>query len=115
MGVGVTCVAPAARFVACRYEDRVGVWRINEGRTIGSMEGNEMDDWEGMDGTDPSDGTGWSKMLEMQLKVETSLSAIALSSNGSYLAVADLTEVKLFLLNQVRKFLQFLDLFFVGL
>jgi U3 small nucleolar RNA-associated protein 4 len=103
--MGVTSVASAARLVACRYDDRVAVWKIYQGAPVESTDeiGNGRSGWEGVENADSpnTDESGWSKMLEMQLKVETNLSAIALSPEGVHLAVSDLYDVKLFLLNQV--------------
>lgn len=98
----VTCIAPNARLLASRYDNQVAVWRIKQSPT-------ELVDFGGESmSLDREDVGGWSKVLEMQLKVGTNISAIALSPNGRWLAVSDLHEVKLFSLVQVSKSALFL-------
>lgn len=68
---GVVCVAPGPRYVVLRREQSVGIWQI--------------------EGTD-----AWRKVLEMELRVKSNLGAVAISSDGRFLAVSDLYETKLF-------------------
>lgn len=81
--------SPIARLVACRYDDKVVVWRISKP----SEKGEEVED--------PT-SSGWTRVLEMQLKVKNNISAMVISVDGQWLAVADHLEVKLFRLHEVR-------------
>ncbi|CCA72004.1 related to UTP4-U3 snoRNP protein [Serendipita indica DSM 11827] len=90
----VIAVAGHARLVACRNDSRVSVWRIKEPP-------NEVDEEVMKEIPD-----GWVKLLDLQLNTATTLSALALSADGRWLAVADANEVKLFLLRKDGSTLQ---------
>ncbi|KAG9056209.1 U3 small nucleolar RNA-associated protein [Serendipita sp. 407] len=85
----VVSIAPLARLVACRYDNKVAIWRINpvhsEDEMLGESAGN---------------AEGWTKLLEMSLKVDTNIDDVALSGDGKSLAVSSEREVKLFRLIQ---------------
>jgi U3 small nucleolar RNA-associated protein 4 len=65
------------RLVVGRKDRSVGVWRVE------------------------ADEDGWTKVLEMDLKLRTNLLSSAVSQDGQWLAVSDLYETKLFRLRQV--------------
>ncbi|PVG01220.1 WD40 repeat-like protein [Serendipita vermifera] len=84
------CFSPQNRFVVCRNDDRVLVWRIQQ--TISEPEEGGEEDSLG----------SWTKLLDMQLKVKSNLTACCISLDGLWLAVADIEEVKLFRLQMVN-------------
>ncbi|KAG8808373.1 U3 small nucleolar RNA-associated protein [Serendipita sp. 399] len=88
----VVSIAPLARLLACRYDDKVAIWRIKS-----------IDD---ASAETPENAEGWTKLLDMSLKLDTNLNAIALSEDGSWLAVSNEREVKLFSLIQKEESLR---------
>jgi U3 small nucleolar RNA-associated protein 4 len=85
----VVCFSSKARLVACRYDNKVVLWRISAAIT------KDDGDIKGLA------SAGWRKILEMQLKLKNNISSIALSVDGRWLAVADHLEVKVFHLYEV--------------
>lgn len=84
--------AMKARFISCRHDTKLSVWRVlpQVPRSL--------------DGPLP-ENTGWNKLLEMDLKTDTTLVSSAISTDGQWLAVSDAYETKLFrLLDEVRGF-----------
>jgi U3 small nucleolar RNA-associated protein 4 len=79
-------IAHKARILACIDDTTVSLWKID--REVEHVEGEE-----------PSGN--WAKLAELDLKVKTNLTACALSSDGMWLAIADLYETKLFKLEDV--------------
>jgi U3 small nucleolar RNA-associated protein 4 len=79
-------VAHKAHLLACMHESTVSLWKISRETTQTKAE--EL----------PG---GWAKLAELDLKVQTNLTACALSSDGTWLAIADLYETKLFKLENV--------------
>ncbi|ORY26812.1 WD40-repeat-containing domain protein [Naematelia encephala] len=75
-GNGVVAFGVGARLVLGKKERGVGIWRIMEGEN------------------------GWEKVLEMDFKLRTNITAAAISDNGGWLAVSDLYETKLFRLEE---------------
>lgn len=75
--------APQARYVMCRYDTKISVWLVKPRQ---------------VEVADPklSDDEGWQKLLDMELKVDTTLVSSAISANGQWLAVSDAYETKLF-------------------
>lgn len=71
-GTGRISVSASSRLVIGRKERSVGIWRIFE------------------------EEQGWEKVLEMDLKLRTTLISSAISEDGRWLAVSDLYETKLF-------------------
>jgi U3 small nucleolar RNA-associated protein 4 len=82
----VVQVAHRARILACMNDSTVSLWKIDS--ATAQTEGEEP----------PG---SWAKLAELNLKVKTNLTACALSSDGTWLAVADLYETKLFRLENV--------------
>lgn len=82
----VTSVSAPSRLVACRQEKKIGIWRILE-----TPAKSENDDEE---------SGGWVKVLEMELKFKNNISSLDLSNDGTWLAVADVEETKLFRLKK---------------
>lgn len=64
--------SPSARLVVGKRARGVGIWRVHP---------NE---------------NGWEKLLEMELRLRTTIIATTISEHGKYLAVSDLYETKLF-------------------
>lgn len=64
--------SPSARLVVGKRDRGVGIWRVHP---------NE---------------NGWEKLLEMELRLRTTIIATTISEQGKYLAVSDLYETKLF-------------------
>ncbi|OWT36156.1 U3 small nucleolar RNA-associated protein 4 [Cryptococcus neoformans] len=64
--------SPSARLVVGKRDRGVGIWRVHP---------NE---------------NGWEKLLEMELRLRTTIVATTISEHGKYLAVSDLYETKLF-------------------
>ncbi|GAA5855861.1 hypothetical protein JCM9279_003344 [Rhodotorula babjevae] len=117
-------VAPGAgtaerpRLLICRRERAVGIWRLEDPKRAGSslglgasaapphkakwgrksfsigLAGGEDEEDEEEVGT-----TGYEKVAELDLKVQTNLVASAVSPDGKWLAASDLYETKLFRLS----------------
>jgi len=88
----VVRIAHKARILACMGDTTVSLWRID--RETGHTEGEE-----------PSGS--WTKLAELDLKVKTTLTACSLSSDGTWLAIADFYETKLFKLEDVSSYSPF--------
>ncbi|KAH9176958.1 WD40 repeat-like protein [Lactarius sanguifluus] len=81
-------LAKGARLVLSTGDTSLAVWRLPEKLSV--KEDSELA---------PIGKThGWSKVLEMDLRVQTNLVASAISDDGQWLAVSDAFETKLFLL-----------------
>lgn len=79
VSAGNVVLAPRARLVSSFSGRVVGVWRL------------------------PEDGEGeWEKLLEMELRFRTNITAGAVSPDGKWLAAADAWEVKLFRLEDAK-------------
>lgn len=85
-------IAHKARILACMHDTTVSLWKID--REMVHAEGEE-----------PSES--WTKLAELDLKVKTNLTACELSSDGAWLAIADLYEVRLFKLKDVSGYSTF--------
>ena len=98
-------VSRNAKLISSISEAGITVWRIyGEGRCKES-EGEDMVEGEaGENAESPQEFTsGWEKILEMDLNVTTNIIAHEISEDGSWLAVSDLYETKLFrLVSNVR-------------
>ena len=90
-------VAHKARILACMDNTTVSLWKIDREVVHTEMVHN--------DGEEPSGS--WAKLAELDLKVKTNLTACALSSDGTWLSVADLYETRLFRLEDVSAYLTF--------
>ncbi|EPQ60935.1 WD40 repeat-like protein [Gloeophyllum trabeum ATCC 11539] len=89
-----------AGLLMCMHDDSLSLWRILKKRTppLG-------DDADAVDADlDTSTGSGgWSKVLEMDLSVQSNLVASSMSDDGRWVVVSDLFETKLFALEQASK------------
>lgn len=100
-------VAGDARLLVCRRDRSVGIWRLEDPKPFrserngGSVQGRRGRE-STADGENVEDAAGWTKMLDMDLKLQTNLVASAVSKDGRWLAVSDLYETKLFRLVNVR-------------
>lgn len=90
-GVSSQTISVGGGMVVCLREKGAGVWRVRSA----AEEGGEKKG-------------GWDKVLEMELKVASNLISGAISQDGSWLALSDLAETRLFKL-EVR--LSPLDIF----
>ncbi|KAF8306044.1 WD40 repeat-like protein [Clavulina sp. PMI_390] len=86
-GGRVVQCAPEARYVMCRHDTKISIWRIAPRRPDGVMP--EAASLENEDGE-------WQKVVDMELRVDTTLVTSAISSDGKWLAVSDAYETKLF-------------------
>ncbi|KAL0950875.1 hypothetical protein HGRIS_007634 [Hohenbuehelia grisea] len=84
------CAARAARLICCMRETGLSIWRVHPERVA------DVDPL--LDAPEAADGDNWERVLDMELNVHTNLLAIKLSDDGRWLAVADLYETRLFLL-----------------
>ena len=88
-------LAKAARLVLSTGDTSLTVWRLPEKLSV--EEDSEV--------APIAKTHGWSKVLEMNLRVQTNLVASAVSDDGRWLAVSDAFETKLFLLRtEVRSY-----------
>ena len=93
----VVQVAHKARMLACMDDTTVSLWKIDREMVHAEMVYAE--------GEEPSGS--WAKLAELDLKVKTNLTACALSSDGTWLAIADLYETRLFKLEDVSEYSTF--------
>ena len=87
----VVVIAHKARILACMSDSTVSLWKIGE---TAQTEGEEL-------------SGSWTKLTELDLKVKTNLTACALSREGTWLAIADLYETKLFKLEEASSYSAF--------
>ncbi|KAG8704348.1 U3 small nucleolar RNA-associated protein, partial [Ceratobasidium sp. 394] len=83
VSAGGVVLAPRAKMVVSCSGRVVGIWRLPE-RTSGAI--NELNPGAGGGGAD------WEKLLEMELRFRTNLTASAISADGQWLAIADAWE-----------------------
>lgn len=89
-GTSAVQVARKARLVSCMRDAGLSVWRI-KARPSGDEELSDVE------ATSPHfRASGWEKVLEMDLNVNTNLVASAISDDGRWLVASDLYETKLF-------------------
>ncbi|CAK5279981.1 unnamed protein product [Mycena citricolor] len=74
-------VAREARLICCLRDTGLTLWRLL--KTTG----------------EDSQSSGWEKLIDMELNVQTNLVACAISNNGRWLVASDLHETKLFSLS----------------
>lgn len=96
-------LASRARLLACRRARSVSIWRV--GKSSGSSKDSSEPTSNAFGGTDSGSNNAffeddWTKMLDIELKLQTNLIASAISADGAWLAVSDLFETKLFRLSQ---------------
>jgi U3 small nucleolar RNA-associated protein 4 len=91
-------VSRGARLVSTVSEAGLAVWRIVNGDSLPQALLSE-DQVEGDRSPSPKFASGWEKVLEMDLSVHSNIVAHEISEDGSWLAVSDLYETKLFRLN----------------
>ncbi len=89
----VVQVAHKARILACMDDTTVSLWKIDHAEMVHA------------EGGEPSGS--WAKLAELDLKVKTNLTACALSSDGTWLAIADFYETRLFKLEDVSAYSTF--------
>ncbi|KDQ13643.1 hypothetical protein BOTBODRAFT_33349 [Botryobasidium botryosum FD-172 SS1] len=76
-------VSRGAKLLLCAKDTSVVLWRVRRDPKDMVPEALRTD-------------RGWDKLLEVQLKVQTNIQAIAISEDGRWMAVSDLHETKLF-------------------
>lgn len=87
-------ISRGARLVSYMHETGLNVWRVLNIPSLSTViDGRDIS-------TDPELRIGWETVLEMELNVQTSLIASALSDDGQWLVVSDLYETKLFRLDK---------------
>ena len=90
----VVQVAHKPRMLACMDDTTVSLWRID----------HEMVHAEMVHAEEGEPSGSWAKLAELDLKVKTNLTACALSGDGTWLAIADLYETRLFKLEDVSAY-----------
>jgi U3 small nucleolar RNA-associated protein 4 len=89
-GSRIVQLARQARCLLCRRETGISIWYVRP----------QVAKSDHSPGT--SSSGGWDKLLDMELKVESTLVSSAISDDGTWLAVSDAYETKLFhLMNEV--------------
>ncbi|GAA5933116.1 hypothetical protein JCM3775_005316 [Rhodotorula graminis] len=110
--------ADRPRLLVCRRERAIGIWRLDDPKRAGSSLGLGANaaplqkvKWgrqsfaiglageEEHEDEDDVGMTGYEKLAELELKVQTNLVASAVSADGKWLAASDLYETKLFRLS----------------
>ncbi|KAI0651628.1 WD40 repeat-like protein [Trametes meyenii] len=85
-------LAKKAHLVMCTREAGLTVWRIAKRQQRSEEDANT-------EPPSPQD-SGWERVLDMDLNVQTNIAAAAISDDGKWIAVADWQETKLFQLSQ---------------
>lgn len=86
--------ATKARFILCRHDTKLSIWLVSP-QVPRNLEEST------------AENVGWSKLLEMDLKADTTLVSSAISADGQWLATSDAYETKLFrLISEVRSLVQ---------
>ncbi|KAI0757231.1 WD40 repeat-like protein [Daedaleopsis nitida] len=88
-------LARKARLVMCTRDAGLTVWRVPKRRS--RTEDADVD----LDGIS-SQNSGWERVLDMDLNVQTNIVAGAISDDGHWVAVADWYETKLFQLTEEK-------------
>lgn len=82
-------IAHQARLICCTRDTGLGVWRILPRH-------DQLMDTQAFE--DHSEMGGWEKVLDIDLNVQTNITASAISDDGRWLVVSDLYETRLFVL-----------------
>lgn len=98
-GGRIVQLAKGARYVLCRKDSSISVWALPDKQASSSsslsLSTGTLD--QPKDETRGSrTGMEWRKLLEMELKVDTTIVSSALSEDGRWIAVSDAYETKLF-------------------
>lgn len=103
-GGRIVQTASKARFVVCRYDAKISIWHVE--RQIEKVPSIFATSHTAKLVTgDDSSLDGWEKVLDMELKVDTTLVTSAIAEDGKWLAVSDAYETKLFrLVTEVREY-----------
>ncbi|KAI0768510.1 WD40 repeat-like protein [Trametes elegans] len=86
-------LAKKARLIVCTRDAGLTVWRIPK---------RQLRADEDVDIPPPGSQDGWERVLDMDLNVQTNISAGAISDDGQWIAVADWYETKLFQLTEEK-------------
>ncbi|EAU93462.1 U3 small nucleolar RNA-associated protein 4 [Coprinopsis cinerea okayama7 len=92
-------VSKTSRYVSCIREAGLTVWRIVDKPPRTETEDRMDEDEQAPSNEEPEEEKyegGWEKVLEMDLKVTSNIIAHRISDDGSWLAVSDMYETKLF-------------------
>ncbi|KAH9456507.1 hypothetical protein MJO29_006536 [Puccinia striiformis f. sp. tritici] len=96
----VNHLASIANLLVSRNDQQISIWKLRS-----TLTHNHLDLIPPKNGAQLSNDNGqaaWSKVVEMELKCRTNLISSAISADGSWLAVSDLYEVKLFYMNKTE-------------
>jgi U3 small nucleolar RNA-associated protein 4 len=87
------CMAKVARLVGAASDTSISIWKIHPKTSTTGEDPIDLDalDLENL-------GTGWEKVLEMDLTFTTNIVACEISQDGRWIAVSDHYETKLFAL-----------------
>ncbi|MBW0476531.1 hypothetical protein O181_016246 [Austropuccinia psidii MF-1] len=91
----VVQISKHAQLLVCRDAQKVNIWRLRSAAT-GSDSDSVQSLLQSTHSKPSNDQEAWRNVLQMDLKCRTNLIASAISPDGSWLAVSDLYEVKLF-------------------
>ncbi|SJX60278.1 related to UTP4-U3 snoRNP protein [Sporisorium reilianum f. sp. reilianum] len=97
-GGGVAALCASKGWIVLRREQSIGIWDLGSQSELLSV-AQASQAGEPLQQHSPS----WAKLLEMEVKVDSNLVAVAISHDGRYLAFSDLYETRLFELKQRRR------------
>ncbi|KAJ1030410.1 hypothetical protein NDA16_001319 [Ustilago loliicola] len=91
-GGSVVALCPTKGWIVLRREQSIGIWDLGskEDLSLASSETAQQQ---------PS----WTKLLELELKLDSNLVTVSIADNGRYLAFSDLYETKLYELKERRR------------
>jgi U3 small nucleolar RNA-associated protein 4 len=92
----VVCTARHAKLVLCRRNTSLTIWRIKKSLSLEEFEPTQLE------ASARNLGDAWEKLVDMELKTRTNLVSAAIADDGSWVAAADLYEIKLFQLIHVK-------------
>jgi U3 small nucleolar RNA-associated protein 4 len=92
VGSGAIQAARSKRVILSRTDSGISLWKIDE----------PIEELRGLPHIAVDDDASWNKILEMELRISTNLISSAISDDGTWLAVSDTLETKLFHLSYVR-------------
>lgn len=93
-GGSVAALCPSKGWIVLRREQSIGIWDLGSKESLVSLASSPSPD------TAAAQQTSWTKLLEMELKVDSNLITVCISPDGRYLAFSDLYQTKLYQLHE---------------
>ncbi|KAJ1031852.1 hypothetical protein NDA13_002238 [Ustilago tritici] len=93
-GGSVAALCPSKAWIVLRREQSIGIWDLGSPEQLLSVAHSDLS---------PSHQPSWTKLVEMELKLDSNLVTLSISDNGQYLAFSDLYETKLYELKERRR------------